>query len=83
MIAFEVNDMTCGHCVGAITQALQAVDAQAQVQIDLGSRRVQVQAPTADADALAQAIREAGYHPVQADPAATAAACSASCGCGH
>lgn len=25
MIAFEVNDMTCGHCVGAINKALKAL----------------------------------------------------------
>ena len=34
MIAFEVNDMTCGHCVSTITRALTATDKDARVQID-------------------------------------------------
>lgn len=40
MIAFEVNDMTCGHCVSTITKALQAVDKDAKVDIDLARRLV-------------------------------------------
>lgn len=31
MITFEVNDMTCGHCVGAITKAVGFVDPGAKV----------------------------------------------------
>jgi copper chaperone len=26
MVTFEVNDMTCGHCVSAITKAVAFVD---------------------------------------------------------
>jgi copper chaperone len=26
MISFEVNDMTCGHCVSTITKALKTAD---------------------------------------------------------
>jgi copper chaperone CopZ len=29
MITFEVNDMTCGHCVSTITKALKATDKDA------------------------------------------------------
>ncbi|MBT9503949.1 MAG: heavy-metal-associated domain-containing protein [Burkholderiaceae bacterium] len=64
MITFEVKDMSCGHCVGAITKALQAVDAEARVQIDLTTHRVQVEPATADAAQLGEAIAEAGYTPV-------------------
>ena len=35
MITFEVKDMTCGHCIKAITQAVLTVDSTAKVQIDL------------------------------------------------
>lgn len=66
MIAFEVGDMTCGHCVGAITQALKEVDPGAQVRIDLASHRVEIEPAAADARALGDAIREAGYTPVTA-----------------
>ena len=63
MIAFEVKDMTCGHCVSAITQALKAVDGRADVTIDLTRHRVEITAATASAAALGDAIREAGYTP--------------------
>lgn len=63
-ITFEVKDMSCGHCVGAITQALMAVDAGARVQIDLATHRVQVEPATRSAAQLSEAIAEAGYTPV-------------------
>ena len=64
MIAFEVNDMTCGHCVSTITKALKATDKEAKVQIDLATHRVQVEPVSADAEELAEAIKDAGYSPV-------------------
>lgn len=65
MITFEVSDMTCGHCVSSITKAVRSVDAQADVQIDLASHRVQIEPTTASAGGLAQAIKDAGYTPVE------------------
>ena len=64
MIAFEVNDMSCGHCVSAITKALKQVDEGAQVRIDLATHRVEVEPADASAEDLAQAIEEAGSTPV-------------------
>ena len=64
MIAFEVQDMSCGHCVASITKAVQALDAQARIQIDLPRHIVQVQADKADATQIEAAIRDAGYTPV-------------------
>jgi copper chaperone len=84
MIAFEVNDMTCGHCVSTITKALKATDKDAKVLIDLAAHRVQVEPASADAEELAEAIKDAGYTPVRAQAAADAAMAqkSGSC-CGH
>ena len=64
MITFEVKDMTCGHCVSTITKALQAVDKDAKVQIDLATHRVAVEPASADGQKLGDAIKEAGYTPV-------------------
>lgn len=64
MHVFLVNDMTCGHCVGAITQAVHSVDTNAKVQVDLGQHRVTVDQTTANAAAFSAAIAEAGYTPV-------------------
>ncbi len=64
MIAFEVKDMTCGHCVSTITKAVRAVDKQARVSIDLASHRVEIEPTETDARELRDAIQEAGYTPV-------------------
>jgi copper chaperone len=64
MIAFQVDDMTCNHCVSTITEAVRSADHGAQVQVDLSARRVQVERSSVSAQALAAAIREAGYTPV-------------------
>lgn len=69
MIAFEVKDMTCGHCVGTIRQAIQAADPQAQVSIDLARHQVTVEPAQAGADTLQAAIAEAGYTPVRVETA--------------
>ena len=64
MIAFEVEDMTCGQCAATITKAVHALDADARVEIDLAGHRVAIQAADVSAQQLAQVIREAGYTPV-------------------
>ncbi len=84
MITFEVNDMTCGHCVSTITKALKATDKNAKVAIDLASHRVQVEPASADAEELADAIKEAGYTPVPVkggsnSPTKSAGSCCGSC----
>jgi copper chaperone len=66
MIAFEVNDMTCGHCASTITKAVIGADKNAKVRIDLPSHRVEIEPAAADAAELAEAIQEAGYTPVRA-----------------
>lgn len=82
VIAFDVKDMTCGHCARAITQAVQAADPAAQVSVDLALKRVQVEPGAADAARLQQAIADAGYTPVQAEAAVPAATARSGCCCG-
>ena len=57
---FNVDGMTCGHCVRAITRAVQALDPAAQVAVDLAARRVDVNADL-PAERVAAAIAAAGY----------------------
>lgn len=83
VIAFDVKDMTCGHCVRSITQALTAADPGAQVAIDLARQRVEIEPRTASAEGLRRAIAEAGYTPSPAAlEAAAAAPARGGCGCG-
>ncbi len=81
MIAFEVNDMTCGHCVSSITKAVQAVDPQARVEIDLARHLVQIVPAQADASQLGDAIAQAGYTPVPVAAGAASPVPKASGGC--
>ena len=65
MIEFKVEDMSCGHCVAAITKAVGEVDGDARVEVDLAAKRVLIHS-THGAGELSAAIQEAGYTPVQA-----------------
>ncbi|WP_412460775.1 heavy-metal-associated domain-containing protein [Pseudomonas sp. SC11] len=60
MHVFNVQGMTCGHCVKAVTQAIQTVDAAAQVKVDLPGRQVKVQSES-PAERIVAAIMEEGY----------------------
>jgi Cu+-exporting ATPase len=64
MYELTVEDMTCKHCVGRVTKAVQEIDQQAKVEIDLPTKRVKIDSQ-ADLDRIAQAIDAAGY-PVSA-----------------
>ena len=57
---FEVQGMTCGHCERSVTQAVQAVDAQAQIKIERAANRVEIDSQ-ASREALSAAIAEEGY----------------------
>jgi copper chaperone len=57
---FEVQGMTCSHCVRAVTDAVRRVDAAATVEIDLASGAVRIEG-AAPRERLAQAIRDEGY----------------------
>ena len=62
MIEFQVGDMTCGHCVGRVTKAVKEVDAAAQVNVNLESKRVSIESAHT-AGEFSAAISEAGYTP--------------------
>ena len=57
---FQVKGMSCGHCVGAVTQAVKSVDPQADVKVDLATGKVEVRSQQ-DHAAIARAIEEEGY----------------------
>ena len=57
---FEVASMTCGHCASAVQNAVQAVDPEAQVTVDLPTGHVDVLSEQPRQDIVA-AIENAGY----------------------
>ncbi|RPH45486.1 MAG: copper chaperone [Burkholderiales bacterium] len=57
---FEVQGMTCGHCVKAVTAAVTKADPAARVAVDLPTGRVDVDSSLAR-DRIAAVIRDEGY----------------------
>ena len=57
---FNVQGMTCGHCEMAVRKAIQRLDAQAKIEIDRASGKVQVQSEQSR-ESVAHAIADEGY----------------------
>lgn len=60
MYELQVEGMSCGHCVNAVTKSVQAIDASAKVDVDLAQQKVRV-ASAAKLEDVKSAIIEAGY----------------------
>lgn len=60
MYELTVDGMSCGHCVGRVTKAVQGVDEAAKVNIDLPTRKVTVDSG-AELGRIVAAIDAAGY----------------------
>ena len=63
MIQFNVNDMTCGHCVSAVTRAVKEVDVEGTCEVDLATKRVKIVSDRPVEDFRA-AIEGAGFTPI-------------------
>ena len=60
MQIFSVEGMTCGHCVRAVTQAVQAKDPTASVNVNLAAEEVGVESRLSP-DEVISLISEEGY----------------------
>lgn len=59
---YEVEGMSCGHCVSAVREEVGALAGVTDVQVDLDTGRVTVVSDDGVSDELVQgAVREAGY----------------------
>ena len=57
---FKVQGMTCGHCVKAVTQAVQLLGNTAVVSVELDSGKVVISSGVSR-ERLVEAIRDEGY----------------------
>jgi copper chaperone len=62
---FVVPDVSCSHCVEAITSEVATVPGVQSVEVDLASKTVTVVGDPLDGDAVVGAIDEAGYDVVR------------------
>ena len=60
MQVFNVQGMSCGHCVKAITNAVQAKDPAASVRVDLAAKEVGVESSLSPEQVI-EVISEEGY----------------------
>jgi copper chaperone len=59
---FQVDGMSCGHCVGAVQSEVSAIAGVTAVEVDLATGAVTVTSEgPIDADAVRRAVAEAGY----------------------
>ncbi|MEU5939620.1 copper ion binding protein [Micromonospora sp. NPDC047548] len=64
---YQVQGMTCGHCVNSVSAEVGAIEGVKDVQVDLASGQVTVTSESPlDTDSVRAAVDEAGYDLVEA-----------------
>ena len=59
---FQVQGMTCGHCVSSVQSEVSTIDGVTAVDVDLATGQLTVTSSTpVDPDAVRSAVEEAGY----------------------
>lgn len=62
---FQVQGMSCGHCVNSVQSEVSAIDGVTAVDVDLTTGQVTVTSDTPiDTNAVTAAVEEAGYEVV-------------------
>lgn len=57
----EIGGMSCGHCVGAVSRALQGLEGVRVEEVKIGSATVEYDPGAITPEGIEQAIREEGY----------------------
>jgi copper chaperone len=69
-LTMSITGMSCGHCVGAVTKALQTLDGVRVESVSIGAATVEYDASATSPAAIAEAVEDAGYF---AEPSGSAA----------
>ncbi|MEY3898867.1 MAG: hypothetical protein RI962_22 [Pseudomonadota bacterium] len=67
MYELKVDGMTCGGCVNSVKRALQAIDANARIDVDLHSKTVKIDTAV-ELHAVKAAVEDAGYGVLSCKP---------------
>lgn len=62
MTTLKVPDMTCGHCVKSITEAIKNAAPSAEVACDLSTKHVTIRGQH-DSTKMVEVLKDAGYTP--------------------
>lgn len=60
MMEFQVENMTCGSCANVISKAIQTIDPNVQINVDVVKQIVRVESGRSEKE-LANLIEECGY----------------------
>lgn len=60
-LRMNISGMTCGHCVGAVSQALKQLEGVEVEQVRVGTAEVAYDPNRVSPDQMAEAIEDAGY----------------------
>lgn len=60
MYEFKVSGMTCGSCVGSISNALKTFDPKAEIAVDMKNQKVKVKSTKTQVE-IQSTIEDAGY----------------------
>ncbi len=62
----EIGGMTCGHCLRSVKQALDGLAGVTLDEVRIGKAVVTFDETQVNADAIAEAVRDAGYEVLSA-----------------
>ena len=59
--SLTIGGMSCGHCVMSVRNALESIEGVSVDEVRIGQATVQFDESAVQADAVAEAVRDAGY----------------------
>jgi copper chaperone len=66
-MTLKIDGMSCGHCVGAVTKALNSLEGVNVEQVGVGKATVAYDPNAASAAEITQAVEDEGYTVVSAE----------------
>ncbi len=63
METLQIDGMSCQHCVGAVTKALEAIEGVSEVAVDLDGGKASFTNTGVDRESIRSAIRNIGFDP--------------------
>jgi copper chaperone CopZ len=60
-VHLRIEGMSCGHCVHAVTKALEAQPGVSRPKVEIGAATVQADLDVTTPEAIARAVEDAGY----------------------
>jgi copper chaperone len=60
-VTLKIGEMSCGHCVSSVKQALKGLDGVDELKVDIGSAVLNYDPAKVSLTAIKDAVEEEGY----------------------